>query len=206
VPSDAEIAIYAKDSTGSTVLLTSWSDMVYEPFGLPTYRSISAYPWGAWDTYSFVINTNKNTYSFYIDGQVKVSNHPLLFVSNDIGIVGFQVNTAGRQMLINSVRVEQGQTFVDGVTGSSGTGDNGVNPDYLRQCWSNNGTYDWSCCTADEQASKSMFCPIRVTVVGWLAQLASFAIGNILIVIVLAVILVIFIPFLVPRPGNNGGR
>lgn len=201
-PSDAEIAIYAKDSTGTQVLLTSWSDMVYEPFGLPTYRSISPYPWGSWNTYSFVINTNKNTYSFYIDGLVKVSNHPLLFTSNDIGIVGFQVNTAGRQVLINSVRVEKGQAFANGASGQD-TSDTGVNPNDLRNCWSGNGTFDWTCCDVDEQVSHSGWCPVRVTGLNWLGNLTLFALNNIIYVIIIAVLLVIFIPFFVPR--KSGG-
>jgi hypothetical protein len=75
--------------------------------------------------------------------------------------------------------------------------DDGLNPTHFRQCWVN-GSFDWDCCTAEEETQHSFGCVYRVTGYFMLASITSFILQNILYFIVIAIIFVLLTPYIVP--------
>jgi hypothetical protein len=192
------IIVYAKSTDGTTVLLIEFTDLIYRTLNNNSATSISPYPFDNWATYSFVMNTNTNTFTLYIDSVAKAINKPLFFTGDSVGRIGFLVLNSSRSMQLNYVKVYKGQAFVNSFIAES-IGDDGVNPADLQNCWSStNGSFDWTCCTDEENATKSMLCPARVTFRFFLGSVTSFVLNNFMYFLVILIVFVLITPYIVP--------
>lgn len=159
-------------------------------------KSLGTYAYNQWYTFSLELNLASNTYDLYMDGNKIASGETVAQISSEIGKVGFWVNT-NSTILIDYVTVAQGTLLTDSLR-SGGVGDTGVALSDLRNCWYANGTFDWSCCTASQNSTKSMWCPISATGRFFLGNVTNFVLGNFIYFLILLIIFVVATPYIIP--------
>lgn len=168
---------------------------------LNTHSSLGTYAYNTWNTYTIVLDLTTSTYDLYIDQNKIASSQPITPLLQVSRLTFWQNDPAS--VHIDNVIVARGTSLLAGLSGNP-ISDTGVSASDLRVCWSpHNGTFDWTCCNAQERIDKSMLCPARVTGLYILGNIANFILGNFVYFIIIVILLVIFIPFFVPRPRRN---
>lgn len=159
---------------------------------------LGSYGYDAWNTYTMQVNMNSYTYDFYIGGNKVVSNAPITIPKTAINRIGFFVNT-NSSIKLDFVAVAKGTILADYVSGGFDP-ETGVPVGDLTWCWSKtNGTFNWACCDAEENLTKSYWCPARVTARYYLANVTNFVLGNFIYFLILVIGFVILVPFIVPK-------
>jgi hypothetical protein len=187
-----------------------YSDLVTKPIDLEfsdgiifdVNRGVSpvgTYAFGSWNTYTLLVNLQSNTYDLYQDSNRLVNGAPITQIVTEVSKVGFWVNT-NSSMYLDYVTIANGSVLVDAITTGGIISDTGVPVADLRWCWSDtNGSFDWACCTAQENATRSILCPARVTARFWLGSATTFILGNFIYFLILIIIFVIVTPYIAPK-------
>jgi hypothetical protein len=164
---------------------------------LQTMSSVGTYAYNTWNTYTIVLDLVQSTYDMYIDNNKIAESQPIT-PALQVSRVSFWQNDPA-SVYVDSVIVARGTSLLAGL-GANEVSDTGVSASDLRVCWSpKNGSFDWTCCNAQERIDKSMLCPVRVTGLFVLGNIANFVLGNFIYFLIIVIILVIFIPFFVPK-------
>jgi hypothetical protein len=71
----------------------------------------------------------------------------------------------------------------------------GIPESHFRQCWDDDGHFDWDCCSSEEEAERSMWCPTRVTALYFLANITQFVLQYLLYFLIIAILFVILTPY-----------
>ena len=160
---------------------------------IDSMNSLGTYNYGTWNTYTIVLDLVQNTYDLYLDHNKIVAGQPIP-ITAQVNRLGFWVNDPA-SIYIDQVVVAEGLGLLNWVTS-----DTGVPAEHLKNCWSpKNGSFDWTCCNAQERISKSGLCPLRVTAFYFLGGITTFVLTYFLYFIILIIIVVVAIPFLVPK-------
>jgi len=155
---------------------------------------LGSYGFDTWHTYTLVVNYNANTYDFYIDTSRVARNIPIANIGTSVSKVSYWENTDSK-VYIDFIKVATGNALISSLT--TDISETGVPTDHLRNCWMANGSFDWSCCSTDEIATRTFWCPTRVTGLNFLGNITNFALTYFLYFIILIIIAVILIPFLI---------
>jgi hypothetical protein len=158
--------------------------------------SAGTYAYNAWNTYTLLVNLNTNRFDLYSNNNKLISSGTISHPATSVNKIGFWVNT-GSSIYIDYVTLANSSVLVDSISG--GVSDTGVPLADLRWCWSEtNGSFNWDCCSASENQTKSLWCPARVTGRYFLGGIATFVLNNFIYFLILVIIFVIIIPFIVP--------
>lgn len=173
---------------------------LYIDFGLQTITAFSAnnqvighFSYDVWNTYTFVLDLNSQTFDFYIGSNKYAEDVAIeaLEQSDGVAKVGFKPET-GSVMYVDYVTVAKGSSLIEDVTEFEETG---VPSEHLKLCW-DEGEFDWSCCSAKENSDKSLWCPFRTTMLFGLASTTVFILKYILYFLILAALFVLVTPYI----------
>jgi hypothetical protein len=160
--------------------------------------SLGSYSYNSWNTYTLLVNMVDSTYDLYMNSNKLVNNGQMTIPANSIVKGGFWVNTDSA-IHIDYITIAEGSLMVDAIGGGISS-DTGVPLADLQWCWSEtNGTFNWACCSASENATKSMWCPARTTLRYWLGGITNFVLGNFIYFLIIVIIFVIITPYIAPR-------
>jgi hypothetical protein len=103
-------------------------------------------------------------------------------------------HTIDNAFKIDYVTIAEGTGLVDDY---ADYGVAGVPSSHLQKCW-DDGDFDWSCCSAEEEAEKSWGCVTRVTFLYGISSLTVFILRYVLYFIIIAILFVLITPYIVP--------
>jgi hypothetical protein len=159
--------------------------------------SLGSYSYNSWNTYTLLVNLNDNTYDLYMNSNQLVSNGGITIPATEIVKGGFWVNT-NSSIKIDYITIAKGSIMVDAIANGI-VSETGVPISDLKWCWSKtNGSFDWSCCSAEENATKTMLCPARVTFRYALGGITNFVLGNFIYFLIIVIIFVMITPYIAP--------
>lgn len=175
-----------------TPLYAEWDGgQIYDLASSPS-RTVGTFTEDKWYVYSWVINLNTDTYDFYIDTSQMVDDGD---INDDVSCVSkVAFHTIDNAFKIDYVTIAEGTGLVDDF---ADYGVAGVPSSHLKKCW-DDGEFDWSCCSAEEEAEKSWGCVTRVTFLYGISSLTVFILRYVLYFIIIAIFFVLITPYIVP--------
>ncbi len=159
---------------------------------------IGSYQEDRWYEFTFVVDLDSNIYDFYMDESLMAQDQTIEDVTTAVAKVGF--HTVDNPIWIDYITVSEGDDIIADIID---TIDTGVPAEHLRECWDDNGTFDWSCCEDDEEEEKSLGCVTRITFFYSIGSLTNFILRYILYFLVLAVLFVILTPYILKSVRGN---
>ncbi len=187
--------LYGADYTKTPLVIEFDSGIVSD---LNSGTAIGSYQEDRWYEFAFVVDLDGNTYDFYMDESLMANDQAIEDMTTSVAKIGF--HTVDNPIWIDSVTVSEGYEVIADIIE---TLDTGVPSEHLQECWSDNGTFDWSCCEDDEEEEKSLGCVTRVTFFYGIGSLTNFILRYILYFIVLAIFFVLLTPYILKSVRGN---
>lgn len=162
--------------------------------GLP----LGTYSYGVWYKVTMEIDPLAGTYDLYLDNKKLVNKMPIVNPSSQITKVYFFANT-NSSIMLDYVSIIKSTILTDPFT-SGIDSETGVPIADTTWCWSKtNGSFNWDCCTGQENATKSFWCPVRTTIRYGLGGVTNFVLMNFIYFLIIVIAFVLITPYIAPK-------